>query len=688
MKKSTTYPIAFSVFLYFILHASLFGQRIVEHFTVANTAGPGLSDGWIMDIDVSTDIIYVATRDGGLNYLYQGQWGVFTVNDGLPSEHVNYIAVDKNNWNLWIGTDLGFIIRSPSAVFPPHNLFPELSNIKSMVKDRNGDLWFGTYTGLYKHDGISLVKMYTDMDFKGRLLVLIDQNDNPWIGTEKDGLYHYNGSEWLQYDTGNGLSGTSIFCLGIDSGGNILVGTNSGLDIFDGANWKTKELATAILDIQVSAEGHVWVATTYETYRFVKGEWAIQDLGLNRYHRQPRRIRFSPSGKVIIGRHHGVSIYEDGRWIHSTPTIGLGGLSIFNMMTASDGKVWISCENRSLSVYDHGVWDNFNVYNDLNTNLVWDVAESSDGTTWVATNRGLRHFKEGVWTTIPNEGLVNRTVTGLLVENDSTIWASTFGGLCQWTNQSWQCMTITDGLVHNKIYAMKKDSQGNLWIGTDHGISRYNGQTWTNYTTENGLSHNRILTLFIDSKGWIWAGHQDGVDRWDGSTWTNYNEELNYQTVRKIMEIPKGRIWIGSNNLFYFDGEKFREFDLGIAAGDFILSFTIDDMKRLWVGTDKSGIYVLDQLSTHVKDDKVNLGTLKVYPNPVYNRIFIDAQKADIKPGQLHLYNLLGQLVLHQTIAGNQHIIEINVSHLSNGTYFISLHGDSQVHSGKIIIQN
>ena len=58
----------------------------------------------------------------------------------------------------------------------------------------------GSYTGLYCYDGTEFQKVLID----GRAIVVNDivqdSGGDLWIGTNGDGIYRYDGSDFIQYD--------------------------------------------------------------------------------------------------------------------------------------------------------------------------------------------------------------------------------------------------------------------------------------------------------------------------------------------------------------------------------------------------------------------------------------------------------------------------------------------------------
>jgi len=68
---------------------------------------------------------------------------------------------------------------------------------------------------------------------------------------------------------------------------------------------------------------------------------------------------------------------------------------------------------------------------------------------------------------------------------------------------------------------------------------------------------------------------------------------------------------------------------------------------------------------------------LKIYPNPVNDRVFISG---DLDKANIEIYNAIGQLVLKE----NQNS-SVNVVHLKKGLYFIKIIGENKKTTLKFI---
>jgi len=104
---------------------------------------------YIVSLLVDKDgLVWCGTWGGGLAMFDGSNWTNYTVNDGLPSNHVFMLHEDKQG-RLWIGTPDGLARKDADSftVFTTRDgLFA--NNVFSMASTENGNLWIGSYGGV------------------------------------------------------------------------------------------------------------------------------------------------------------------------------------------------------------------------------------------------------------------------------------------------------------------------------------------------------------------------------------------------------------------------------------------------------------------------------------------------------------------------------------------------------------
>ena len=112
--------------------------------------------------------------------------------------------------------------------------------------------------------------------------ITIDETRNVvWIGTN-EGLCccDMEGNNWKRFTESNVLPNNVIRCLTMDNGGNLWVGTPSGIAMFDGENWKKFDESNGLRQASIhsiKAKGTaVWVGSVGGTVsRYKDGQWKL-----------------------------------------------------------------------------------------------------------------------------------------------------------------------------------------------------------------------------------------------------------------------------------------------------------------------------------------------------------------------------------------------------------------------------
>lgn len=125
-----------------------------------------------------------------------------------------------------------------------------------------------------------------------------------------------------------------------------------------------------------------------------------------------------------------------------------------------------------VSRYDGYTWTSYRTEDGLLGNSVWSISGDSRS-IWFATTNGLSLLRNGKWYSYTTtHGLPSNDVRGVLVVNDGTVWAGTFGlgvarlrpGADTWEQQEFPVRFQGRGLVVQDIW---QDANGVLWFGTN-----------------------------------------------------------------------------------------------------------------------------------------------------------------------------------------------------------------------------
>ncbi|MEI7499072.1 MAG: two-component regulator propeller domain-containing protein [Bacteroidota bacterium] len=408
-----------------------------------------------------------------------------------------------------------------------------------------------------------------------------------------------------------GLSQSVVNCVFQDSRGYIWVGTQNGLNRFDGYYFEiyshnpsdSNSLSNSwIYSIDEDHQGNLWIGT--------KG-------GINQWLRKEKRfkrINYSTGyTNDVTDYSYDARVARNGNILINTPPV----LTIFNPSVNSFNHF-----TSSLS-YDGSVKDNR-----------VPLLEDKEGLIWIGSTRGLAcfnprttEFKYFIHNANDLNSISDNTITALYEDGTGYIWIGTTSGLNRLDKKNHSIKKFYSdarnhqSLSNNFIRAITGDPYGFIWIGTEGGglnrASRTNDDRliMENFTSENhSLGHNIILALMVDKSQNLWIGTLQGLSKTDLKQRkfhlyrrddTPFSTNLLGNVIASIYKDDDGLIWVGNwgqglnllnrktGQVDYFSTRLWGE---QYIPNDFVHVIFADTRKNIWIGT-RDGICIYDRIT-------------------------------------------------------------------------------------------
>lgn len=156
----------------------------------------------------------------------------------IRKQYITSLYQDSRS-RIWIGTNDGVFKMEKGALSEEkevNKLREEgiLFKIFCAVEDKNGNMLFGTENGIIYYDG----KRTSVFNEKNKFIsarvscAVVDEQKNIWFGTS-DGLYLYNYTTFTKISKKQGYTSGYINFLQIDTKNDLYIGSNNGIDILD-----------------------------------------------------------------------------------------------------------------------------------------------------------------------------------------------------------------------------------------------------------------------------------------------------------------------------------------------------------------------------------------------------------------------------------------------------------------------
>jgi signal transduction histidine kinase/ligand-binding sensor domain-containing protein/DNA-binding response OmpR family regulator len=468
-------------------------------------------------------------------------------------------------------------------------------------------------------------------DYNGISSIRQDSEGTIWFVTDKN-LCRFDGYEHRNYNSSFGRFDSDRVktrCFNgveTDRAGNVFVGSNRGLFVYDRANDSFARIsgktATAL---HVDRRDRLWVV--------LDGELNVRDSsGI-------RRCLFegaSLSGTVVSFAEDETGLFVAS--LHAVYRCGYDSktFSVYlrldpgaeiQSISHRDGKLWVLAANRGLLKIDVSTaavereYDFFHRENGGNV-LTKMICADSRGAVWIATQQGLyvldpateqhaRHLHSGA-----NQfGLPNNSVWHIYEDRRQNIWLGTYsGGLCYMNpnEREWlENFAPDESPLNSKVVSGFAESDDALWIATEGGganrMDKRSGEfTYlTAAANGEGLSHNNVKSLVADGERRLWiAMFRGGLDCYDmrSGKFRHFKHNprdtnsLVTNDLRKILPAGDSGLWIiyqtGSVvvSFYSFASAAFAHYRLN-AAYEFIHDACLRENK-LWLAGEN--LYSLD----------------------------------------------------------------------------------------------
>lgn len=437
------------------------------------------------------------------------------------------------------------------------------NTVQSIIKDKYGFMWFGTFNGLCRYDGYKF-KTYNSIPGDTTSIannrvhyIYKDKNGVLWIATFDSYVCRYNYQtdnftryrleklpRWLR-DSTNRLRNVANFqrsAKQLDKWvGKFNLGPTKEHVVFKGDNNQTSLDDNNAYCVYQDNAGLVWIGTS--TGGINKGDVLAK----------PFR-NFSFSAKNELSSSISVRAMEadgtGGLWlgtldtglIYSNPVTGIKKRfnraplpnTVRSICKDSFGDIWIGYRN-GLDRYNPASNKFFNYFNEnanptSSENRFFSIAENpADHSMWFGTyNRILRYDRASKkFENQPFGSYFNRSnAMCLFFDSRMNLWIGTeYNGLielkCNLQHTAW-ADTITfkaNGqppiLPDNRIYTISEDEYHDIWAGTASGLVciKHSSGAVKVYTRKEGLADQYISKILPDKNGSIWVSHKKGLSK-------------------------------------------------------------------------------------------------------------------------------------------------------------------------------
>ena len=413
-------------------------------------------------------------------------------------------------------------------------------------------------------------------------------------------LNKYSNINFQSITIDDGLSQSLAEYIYQDSSGYIWIGTNDGLNRYNGNEFKVYK---NIKNDDNTISNNMISSLVEDSNRNL---WIGTDGGLNKMNLDTGNIT-----RYLVSE-------EDKK--HSNTVVD-------ELLIDSKGRLWV-CTINGLNLYDSKNDTFIKVATDyLENKGLQDITEDDKGNIWVSTRDGLFKYNpenksvESFYHDENDENTISENNIFSVLYSNNELWiGSKTGGLNIMNLDDYSIKKYAHdpnnkkSIPSNLIRDILRDKNGDMWLATDKGLALFDVKketfhTYTNDTNKYSIVDNNVINLYQDNLGVIWVGTFSGVSKFlpnkDFHVYRNEpadNNSLSSSSVCGIYEDNEGCVWVGTFNagVNKISGDDVVRFSNDVNNTNSLSSNRIKDItgidNEIWIATD-NGLNKYDKLT-------------------------------------------------------------------------------------------
>ncbi len=295
---------------------------------------------------------------------------------------------------------------------------------RNIIQDRKGNIWVAAFDGIFRYDGKSFFNMTSGVSSARFFSLLEDRNGNFWFGTIGSGVYYYDGYNFRNFTTKNGLLNNEVGSIYEDKAGNIWFGVSGGASRYDGKSFQNYSINGDSMNEDKTGK-------TFSDRQPYEVNSIIEDKKGNFW--------FATRGNTFV---------YDGKTFTVFTHEGKPFTNVRTLIEDKRGNIWLS-GNDGLWRYDGTTFTNFT------QNFVGYIHEDKKGNIWTSSQTAqcwvLSRYDE---MSLSNSQAIKLTATEIKSERKN---------------------------IKNMIFGILEANDGVIWFGALGGVYRYDGKIITDF---------------------------------------------------------------------------------------------------------------------------------------------------------------------------------------------------------------
>lgn len=519
----------------------------------------------------------------------------------------------------------------------------------ALFEDRGKRIWVGFKSGRIAHIINKRLVYYNPEEGTPKKKItafLQDRENNIWFASNGEGIYYIKDRHIYLVNEENGLSDLNISSMLLTDNGDVLAGSDQGINLCSLRNGKG---AVSVIGPRNGLPDYIVTSISpagNNTY------WiGLQDKGFCLYNHNNKTITVPPASQnwkygqvnsllqshdmLWIGTNdQGLFKYEWQNRVLDTLAGSGAGLTIQDLLQDKQGNIWMASSQHGLVRTNGGVLNLVPIPGSPVFEHVHAILSAGNGDTWLNdyNNDVIRvYLRDGKYQAqkIRIPALNEKTdITSLYQDPNGNIWVGSMGkGLFILNPATNQQRPFHENPVFRDASILSISGKDDtLYVSSlegsmSIGISPENtdiSKTYRFFNYDNtSTGTNYIYNIFKDSRGRTWfATDGNGLTLLQQGSFSYFTKKDNLKDdhIYSITEDKQGHIWFStaSAGIYRYDGKKFTNYGVAEGLSDLNISVLKTDKAGNIIIVHKLGLDILNPVTGDVSYLNANQGISKI----------------------------------------------------------------------------
>jgi ligand-binding sensor domain-containing protein len=404
----------------------------------------------------------------------------------LNNRNVQFIIYTKQKTLLAVvdgrlhQSDKSFVFKELAYHFPPG------FTVYHAAEDKNDVFWFrGLDKGIYRLDKNGLQEMSERIGMENKTVheFFPDADGNFWFCTDGSGVLLKKNSDFINYETRDGLANNRILRL-LKNQNELLIGTSNGISVL-------KDKNISVIDLPRINKGLQYVYQLFAINKIVTGICIDKTVSfIDNVSKNKSRVKDFKTGQYDFRAFDSQFAWQQdannywlvGSWALTHIQTGIEKKEIFDLhalkvrkgycMTAYENKLWLGTDAGIVFIDKDSISKKDSIEK-IKLGQVLAFLTDKKNRLWIATDIGLYVYDGKQFTVIQTGNTTgSKYCTGLTEDDRGGIWVSTWDGCFVFNGDKKVYYNTNNGLPSKTANCILFDTIARqLFIGTDNGLA-------------------------------------------------------------------------------------------------------------------------------------------------------------------------------------------------------------------------